>query len=394
MNNLKHYFIIENGQQSGPFTVEDLKTKMLRKSTSVWTEGMNGWASAESIDELKDLLIKEPPPTPVSPSPPPYNAPHSQTASSQQTLFDKDFLSGSSGILIGTIGIILFSLLDWVNLSILGYGLKFNLFSLAGKLNSSFFREFLSGSEEVMLLRIVVVILMIALVISFALLTVSLLKPQLKSKQALAYCGFGLCAIVTAIFILAMIYVSLYIEHWILTVFSFLTLGTAIASMIFFVKRPAKIDLSNIAKELQGVEIQLSDNVEQKSVKKRNIFVTIWLWLLIANNCLTIFFGNSLPNFTWISWLLSFLNIGFVYLLFNGKKNGFWGLCVSAILGMIVSLSSYHFHSPFLILSTCMGIAINYAIFQLKNNGVSFWNQLESTRIDDDIKNILAKWKK
>ena len=64
-----YYFIEENGQQSGPFTVEELQSKMLRKSTSVWTEGMTEWASAESIEELKSLFIIEPPPPPVRPSP-------------------------------------------------------------------------------------------------------------------------------------------------------------------------------------------------------------------------------------------------------------------------------------------------------------------------------------
>jgi len=395
MDKLKHYFIVENGQQTGPFTVEDLISKKLRKYTSVWTDGMTEWGSAESIDELKDLLIPEPPPPPKTPNHLMNNDPQAQTASPQQTFsFDKDFLSGSGGMLLGTIGVILFSLLDWVDLSVFGYSLKFNMFSLANKLNSSFFREILNGSKEATLLRIFVVFLMIALLLSFTLLITTLLKPKLKNKQALAYCGFGLCAIVTAIFVLAMIYISLDIEHWVMTIFPFMTLGSAIVSMIFFVKRPEKIDLSNIARELRGAEMQMTDNEIPNNTKKRNDFITVWLWILVASNCISIFLGNSLPNFTWMSWLLSFLNIGFVYLLFNGKKNGFWGLCVSAIIGMFVSFSSYSFHSTVLILSACISIGINYVIFQLKNNGVSFWNQLENTKIDDDLKDILAKWMK
>ena len=392
---LKNYFIVEQGQQSGPFTFEELKSKKLKKTTMVWTEGMTEWSSAESISELRDLLIVEPPPPPAWTSPPPYNAPQPQTASPQHTfVFDKDFLSGPGGMLIGTIGIILFSLLSWVNISVLGYRLKFNLFSLANELNSGFFRELLSGSEEIMLVRIVVIVLLIALVLSFAFLIIALLKPQLKSRQALAYSGFGLCAIVTGIFILAMIYISLELEHWIMTAFPFLTLGAAIVSMIFFVKRPAKIDLSSMARELKGVELQIADNEPQINTKKRNDFVTIWLWLLIVANCITLIFSKSLPYFTWISLLLSLLNIGFVYLLFKGKKNGFWGLCATAIIGMFFSVSSYPYHSMVFILSAGFGIGINYAIFQLKNNGVSFWSQLEKTNIGDDIKEITEKSQK
>ena len=392
---MKHYFVIENDQQAGPFTFEDLKSRMLKKTTLVWTEGMTEWATADTIDELKDLLIAEPPPPPARPGPPPYKPPQSQPVASQQSFsLDKDLLSGSGGMIIGTVCVILFSLLDWVNLSVLGYRLKFNLFSLADKLHSSFFNEFLSGSEEFMLVRMIVVMLMIALVLSFVLLIIAILKPQLKSRQALAYSGFGLCAIVTGIFVLAMIYISLDIEYWIMTVFPFLTLGTAIISMIFFVKRPAKIDLTNITRELKGAELQITDNEPQINTKKRNDLITIWLWLLIAGNCFTIFFGNSLPNSTWISWFFSFLNIGFIYLLFNGKKNGFWGLCVSAIFGMFVNVSIYPYKSIVFIFSACLGIGINYAIFQLKNNGFSFWSQLENTKIDDDIKDVLAKWQR
>jgi tetratricopeptide (TPR) repeat protein len=61
---MKHYYYAVNDQQFGPFTVDELKTKRLKKSTLVWTEGMEKWASANDIEELKDILIPEPPPLP------------------------------------------------------------------------------------------------------------------------------------------------------------------------------------------------------------------------------------------------------------------------------------------------------------------------------------------
>ena len=238
MNDMNHYFIVENDRQLGPFTVEDLKSKMLRKSTLVWADGMIDWASADSIDELKKILISDPPPHSQRPSPPPHNTPQQHSKSPQQPLSINDFLSGSGGMFIGAIGVIIFSLLNWVDISFWGFSIKFSLFSLSKELDNSFFREVFKNYYEITLIRIVVVILVISLVLSFALLIISLVKPQSQNKSVLAYCGFGICAIVTVIFIVAMIFVSNEIEHWIMTVFPFLTLGTAIISMIFFVKQP------------------------------------------------------------------------------------------------------------------------------------------------------------
>jgi len=64
MNDLKHYYFAENDQQLGPFTIEELKTKRLKKSTLVWTDGMLDWDKADNVDELKEILIPNPPPLP------------------------------------------------------------------------------------------------------------------------------------------------------------------------------------------------------------------------------------------------------------------------------------------------------------------------------------------
>lgn len=61
---MKHYFYAENGQQFGPFTLEILKERKIKKSTLVWTEGMDDWAKADTFEELKSMLVLEPPPLP------------------------------------------------------------------------------------------------------------------------------------------------------------------------------------------------------------------------------------------------------------------------------------------------------------------------------------------
>ncbi|MCF6183264.1 MAG: DUF4339 domain-containing protein [Bacteroidales bacterium] len=63
---MKLYYYAENDQQYGPFTLEEIKSKRLKKSVLIWTEGMNNWEQANALEELKGFLISEPPPLPIS----------------------------------------------------------------------------------------------------------------------------------------------------------------------------------------------------------------------------------------------------------------------------------------------------------------------------------------
>lgn len=60
----EQYYIAADGQQQGPFTIEDLKEKGIRKDTLVWTEGLEDWTKAEYIPVLKNILKATPPPLP------------------------------------------------------------------------------------------------------------------------------------------------------------------------------------------------------------------------------------------------------------------------------------------------------------------------------------------
>lgn len=73
---MKKYFLLENGQNIGPFTLEELKEKNLPKTELVWAEGMADWQQGGTIDELKSIFAVTPPPPPkVAPPPPPPPAP-------------------------------------------------------------------------------------------------------------------------------------------------------------------------------------------------------------------------------------------------------------------------------------------------------------------------------
>lgn len=51
------YYIIINGQQTGPYPKEVLLTQGLTPETYVWREGMTGWEQASAMPELNDLLM-------------------------------------------------------------------------------------------------------------------------------------------------------------------------------------------------------------------------------------------------------------------------------------------------------------------------------------------------
>lgn len=61
---MRHYYYSDNELQFGPFTLDELKEKRLKKSTLVWTDGFEDWIMADKVDELKDIVISEPPPLP------------------------------------------------------------------------------------------------------------------------------------------------------------------------------------------------------------------------------------------------------------------------------------------------------------------------------------------
>lgn len=50
------FFIIENGQQAGPFTIAQLAEKKITSGTLVWREGMPDWQPAWKVAELRYIL--------------------------------------------------------------------------------------------------------------------------------------------------------------------------------------------------------------------------------------------------------------------------------------------------------------------------------------------------
>lgn len=75
------YFIIDNNEQRGPFTIDELYHLHITSETLVWNETMTDWTPAWKVQELKYILEQQHQP----PTPPTFNQPDNsrQSATSQ-----------------------------------------------------------------------------------------------------------------------------------------------------------------------------------------------------------------------------------------------------------------------------------------------------------------------
>lgn len=76
-----NYFIVENGQQAGPYSIDELLNHGLNSDTLVWAEGMSDWTPAWQVEELKAVIYDQQ----KSTATPPPITPTMQQTSTQQT---------------------------------------------------------------------------------------------------------------------------------------------------------------------------------------------------------------------------------------------------------------------------------------------------------------------
>lgn len=122
--------------------------------------------------------------------------------------------------------------------------------------------------------------------------------------------------------------------------------------------------------------------------KKRHGCVTAWLILMIIANSFSaiayLFLGemirDTLPqdisqSMMYILALLGIANLIFAIMLFKWKKWAFWGFVATSIaaFGINMSLGLGIGSSLF----GLVGIAVLYGILQIKQDGVSAWDNLE-----------------
>jgi len=114
---MKKYYLLENGQNIGPFSLEELKSKNLPRTELIWAEGMADWQEGGSIDELKSIFAVTPPPQYQAPPRQgnyAYQAPQAQAGYAAKP--------GGAWITFGYIFSIIGGFLGWV----IGAHLKFS----------------------------------------------------------------------------------------------------------------------------------------------------------------------------------------------------------------------------------------------------------------------------
>jgi hypothetical protein len=61
----KEFYYLDEKEQKGPFSIDQLKTVGLKPDTLVWADGFENWKPVKEVEELKELLKKTPPPPPI-----------------------------------------------------------------------------------------------------------------------------------------------------------------------------------------------------------------------------------------------------------------------------------------------------------------------------------------
>lgn len=95
---MKKYFLHREGEQLGPFSLEELKDLNIQKDTPIWFEGISDWTSASEIPEIKEHLFSTVPPA-FKQAPPKYQAAFSSDNSNQTSAPRK----GKALLLVGVV---------------------------------------------------------------------------------------------------------------------------------------------------------------------------------------------------------------------------------------------------------------------------------------------------
>ncbi len=66
---MQQYWISDGTQQFGPYPIEELLDRGLQPHWLVWTEGMDNWVRADTVDAIRPLFNSTSPLTPLEPSP-------------------------------------------------------------------------------------------------------------------------------------------------------------------------------------------------------------------------------------------------------------------------------------------------------------------------------------
>lgn len=89
----KEFYYLDEKEQKGPFTIDQLKSVGLKPDTLVWSDGFENWKPVKDVEELKGLLKKMPPPPPII-----DNSQSSTTQTLTESQVDKKVLVEDSNV--------------------------------------------------------------------------------------------------------------------------------------------------------------------------------------------------------------------------------------------------------------------------------------------------------
>lgn len=154
---------------------------------------------------------------------------------------------------IGAVPLVILSILNWATIPATGLFTNrvvgFNLFNLWDILNNigELFGSLNAQSQEFAVFQTIVIVMLILLLFSFVLLVISLIKHNSITRAKFAYWGFGLNALISGVFIVAIWIINGQVEKASdelissvinLTISPYLMFAIAVFAIIFFVKRP------------------------------------------------------------------------------------------------------------------------------------------------------------
>lgn len=91
---MKKFYLHNGTEQTGPFDIDDLRSKNINKDTPIWYDGLSEWTKANNIDELKELFktLTPPPFGETKKTPPPINKPTEQASVTPPTKNKKSYI--------------------------------------------------------------------------------------------------------------------------------------------------------------------------------------------------------------------------------------------------------------------------------------------------------------
>lgn len=130
------------------------------------------------------------------------------------------------------------------------------------------------------------------------------------------------------------------------------------------------------------------NNTNDNSLKQRHGCVTAWLALMIVANAITslIYFfaseivlqkfqGKGSKEVLFVLGFFGIINVVAALLLMRWKKIGFWIFSISSavilVINLLIGLGTGR------VIFGLIGIIILYGILQIKNNGISAWDNLK-----------------